>query len=268
MKFEFSKLHGSGNDFILVNNFNQTYNNWNPDLVRKICSRHTGIGADGLIVLEQDNLSDFFMRFFNADGFESTMCANGSRCICKFAYDLGVVSKEFQFRAKDGLHNGIIIDETTVRVQINLHDEFSNNNFKHLSLPDFLQFKGFLNTGVPHLVVETLDVDNIDVFKLGKELRYHPAFGPDGTNVNFVEVLDKQKKLKIRTYERGVEDETLSCGTGVTACAVVYTQQAGKESSEFELITKGGTLKVDISENFKIIYLQGPVARVFNGSYF
>lgn len=267
MQFEFTKMHGTGNDFILVNNFDNKYKNWSPDFVKSICKRHTGIGADGLLVLERSNEADFNMRFFNSDGYESDMCANGSRCICKFAYDLEIVKNEFIFRANDGLHKAFIINKKMVKVQVNFHGSKSATIPKDkLNLPDGIRYKDFLNTGVPHLILECDNIDQLNVDQLGKYLRYHQVFAPEGTNVNFVEILD-ENQLKVRTYERGVEEETLSCGSGVTASAITFAQDQGIESQFYDINTTGGDLKVYLLENYKSIYLEGPVTQVYKGKY-
>ncbi len=268
MNFEFTKMHGCGNDFILVNNYKNNYYEWSPYFVKMVCDRHIGIGADGFIVLEYDKESSFYMHFFNSDGYESDMCANGSRCICKFAYDLNLVENEFRFRVNDGYHNAIMINENEVKVQVNLIKNNEDIEFsKNISLPEGLHYRGFLNTGVPHLVLECDKLEDIDVYEIGKDLRYHKLFKPTGTNVNFVEVLDKNSKLKIRTYERGVEQETLSCGSGVTASAILFAQNTKQKNANYNIITSGGKLAVELSNEFNSIYLQGPAANVYKGIY-
>lgn len=268
MKFEFLKMHGCGNDFILVNNYENKSYDWSPDFVNMLCNRHIGIGADGFIVLEKDKESSFFMRFFNSDGYESDMCANGSRCICKFAYDLDFVKNEFIFRANDGFHKSYILNKNIVKVQVNLIRSYNEIDFtNNITLPDDIHYRGFLNTGVPHLILECDKLEDVDVYKIGKELRYHKLFKPAGTNVNFVEALDGSSELKIRTYERGVEQETLSCGSGVTASAIIFAQMTKQNNANYNIITSGGKLTVELSNEFNSIFLQGPAVNVYKGIY-
>jgi len=254
MNLIFSKYHGTGNDFILVDNRD-------PEVVlsrlqiANLCHRRFGIGADGLILLEKDNISDFYMKYYNADGSESTMCGNGGRCIAAFAHYLGLVKGKAEFRAIDGIHVANI-DETGL-VRLGMSDVANiERNEDHV----------VLNTGSPHFVKWVSKLDDYPVFEEGRKVRLSSRFNEGGINVNFVEWIDDC--LHVRTYERGVEDETLSCGTGVTAAAIAAS---GCTTGQFEtkIMTPGGHLSVSF---FKItpyaannVVLSGPAQFVFRG---
>jgi diaminopimelate epimerase len=200
------------------------------------------------------------MKYFNADGKEGTMCGNGGRCITGFAHDLGIVKKEARFKAIDGIHNGII------------HTAAGKNLFIEISLNDVEVGKQpgsyyFINTGSPHYVEFVENIEAVDVLKKGREIRWDKKFQPEGTNVNFVEL--KQDKLFVKTFERGVEDMTLSCGTGVTASAIATSLQLNDGRNEYAITTPGGDLKITFERAdklFKNIRLSGPVVNVFNGT--
>jgi len=267
MDLHFTKLHGTGNDFILVDNYDLKIKKWDNELIKHLCEFHIGIGADGFIALEKDNKYDFRMRFFNSDGYESDMCVNGSRCLCYFAYSLGYVKNDMCFIANDGTHNAKIFD-SEVEVQVNCHEVAGDKEFPdEYILPKGVKFRNYLNTGVPHVVLEVEDINKVDVYKIGHDLRYHQYYQPEGTNVNFIKKYENDNMLRIRTYERGVESETLSCGTGATAAALTYSKEANIENEEITVETNGGLLKVKYSNNFKEIYLKGPVKEVFKGIY-
>ncbi|MEA3496597.1 MAG: diaminopimelate epimerase [Bacteroidota bacterium] len=258
MKINFSKYHGTGNDFILIDNRKNLFPAENNKLIQQLCYRQFGIGADGLILLEDDEKQDFNMKYFNSNGFEGSMCGNGGRCVVHFARELGIISGYTFFNTTDGLHTAEI-----------------ENNIVRLSLNDVKKITinkeyFFLNTGSPHAVFFKNEINNIDVFSEGKKIRNSKEFAPEGTNVNFVKIIDKNN-ISIRTYERGVENETLSCGTGAVASAIsTYLYQKIKtDNYSVQLQTKGGNLKV----NFKIdksiftkIILEGAVVKVFDGT--
>lgn len=272
MGFEFFKIHGAGNDFVVVDNRKNRYNIWQAKNVNQICRMHTGIGADGLLLLEESDKSDFKMRFFNSDGYESEMCVNGSRCISYFAYQLGIIKKKFTFEAGDGLHRGEINQSDTVKVEVKVNKQERLRTFPdNFQLPRFIQYKNFINTGVPHLILhcDSEDLDSIAVKEIGSKLRFHEYFQPQGTNVNFVKILKDQTQLelRIRTYERGVEAETLSCGSGATAAALSYFNQNKYNSNNVVVITKGGLLKIYISLDNEQIFLEGPVEIAYRGKY-
>lgn len=256
MKIQFYKYQGTGNDFILLDNRQNIYNEINPEQVKQLCDRHFGIGADGLMFLNNKEGYDFEMIYFNADGKPGTMCGNGGRCIVKFAAMLGIKKKEYHFFAKDGDHEAKIDFDREVSLKMqNVNDvEFTLNNF-------------LVNTGSPHYVKYVKDASDIDVFSEGRKIRNSKEFAENGINVNFVEV-KADDEIFVRTYERGVEDETLSCGTGVTASALIAAHN-DKGFNRVEVKTKGGSLCVEfekISETeFANIWLFGPAEFVFSG---
>lgn len=256
MNFTFSKYHGAGNDFIIIDNRN--YNiSFSTNQVKYLCDRHLGIGADGLMLLNTDNESDFRMVYYNSDGNESTMCGNGGRCITAFASKLGIIKQKTSFIAIDGLHTAEIIED---------NDDIKIVKLKMTDVTKIIKRDNYflINTGSPHYVEFVKDVNEIDILTTGREIRYNKIFAPNGLNVNFVEILDNS--LFVRTYERGVEDETLSCGTGVTASALAFCFQ--KDIQTVNIETKGGNLSVSFEKEangFKNIFLQGPATFIFEG---
>jgi diaminopimelate epimerase len=254
MKLSFSKYHGTGNDFILFDNRTKTIN-LTIEQVAFLCHRRFGIGADGLMLLEEEMEYDFRMVYYNADGRESSMCGNGGRCITAFARRLGLVKDNANFTAIDGSHTATIDSDGI----ISLHMQDVNN------ISDYKDYC-ILDTGSPHFVTWVDDVKQLDVVHLGREIRYRNQFLPNGINANFVQRM--QDSLWVRTYERGVEDETLSCGTGVTAAAIAAT---GDQTGEFNtnIFTPGGELSVsfnkDSATSAKQVILKGPATFVFDG---
>ena len=227
------------------------------ELIASICHRRFGIGADGLILLQQAEGYDFRMVYFNADGGEGSMCGNGGRCVVRFANDLGVFSDKTTFIAVDGVHEASISGDIVTLKMSEVKDVQQYGDFD------------FMNTGSPHYVTYVDRVEEVDVVNTGSEIRYGSVYGPQGgTNVNFVEVIE-ENHLSVRTYERGVEDETFSCGTGVTACALSAHLRKGWKSP-ITVETIGGTLEVAYKTTdpgkFEDIYLIGPAVRVFEGS--
>jgi diaminopimelate epimerase len=257
MEIKFYKYQGTGNDFIILDNRTKAYNSLNSSQIRSLCDRRYGIGADGLMLLNEKEGYDFEMKYFNADGNESTMCGNGGRCMVKFAYHLGIHRNTYKFLAVDGNHEAEI--DTDGIVSLKMKDVSSIKKFHG----DYV-----LNTGSPHYVKLVHDVMDMDVYKKGHEIRYSKDFETEGINVNFVEQLSDPDKIIVRTYERGVEDETYSCGTGVTAAALVcYHNENG--FNDVEVKTLGGTLSVEYErlneEGYVNIWLCGPAEKVFEG---
>lgn len=253
---KFYKYQGTGNDFVMIDNRDKILK-YNTKLIKNLCDRKFGIGADGLICLEKpaDAEVDFRMVYFNADGNESSMCGNGGRCIVAFAKFLNLIEKSCIFKAIDGVHEAKVDDEMNVQLKMkDIHqiDKFANSYI--------------LDTGSPHYVKMVNNLNDIDVKKQGAEIRYSDDFKNDGINVNFVQI--EKDKLHIRTFERGVEDETLSCGTGVTAAALASFSANLIPYQQVNIKTKGGELQVkfDISEKgFNNIWLIGPTQQVFKG---
>ena len=230
----FHKYHGTGNDFILFDNRKGKIS-FSAEQVAAMCSRHMGIGADGLMLLEHADGYDFRMVYYNSDGRESTMCGNGGRCITAFAKSLGLIENSARFLAIDGPHTSAIAANGIVSLQM--------GDVKSM---DIYEGHTILNTGSPHYVTWVKDVRVVDVFHEGRTIRNQPQFQPDGINVNFVQF--DGSKLLVRTYERGVEDETLSCGTGVTAAAIAATcNSIGTFVTTVE--TPGGNLEVSFNKN-------------------
>jgi diaminopimelate epimerase len=255
MKLTFSKYQGTGNDFILIDNRNGDSVLTNNQ-IEKLCHRRFGIGADGLIVLEKAEGFDFRMIYFNADGKEGSMCGNGGRCIVKFAHDAGIVNNEYRFIAIDGPHDASLEMDGKVRLKMKDVEKIeSHSNFD------------FVDTGSPHVVKQINSVEYFDVLNEGRAIRNSPSFKEKGVNVNFVEVL-KDDRIYVRTYERGVEDETYSCGTGVTASALVHAHNE-RGFNHVDVETIGGTLYVEFEKtgdiSFQNIWLAGPATKVFSG---
>ena len=256
-RIEFFKYQGAGNDFIIIDNRDRQFNGDNISLIKKLCDRRFGIGGDGLMLLENHSDMDFTMRYFNADGREASMCGNGGRCIAAFAVHQGIVETpdNFTFMAVDGEHQASYNDGTVNLKMIDVDTISIQPNHT------------FLDTGSPHHVEFVDKIEQLDVYKLGKEVRYSEHYAPDGTNVNFVQFKDLNN-IKVRTYERGVEDETLACGTGVVASAI-SAHLKKPEYNQFNIEVLGGNLKVTFdAENrqFKNIWLEGPATFVFKGS--
>lgn len=249
---KFYKYQGTGNDFIMIDNRMLDFQ-LDTKAIAQLCHRRFGIGADGLILLEKDPQADFKMVYYNADGSESTMCGNGGRCLVAFAHFLEIFKEKCTFSAIDGLHEAEIQDGIV--------------KLKMIDVPDITTTEHYfvLNTGSPHYVEFTQNVKHLDVFQKGKEIRNSAPFATEGINVNFVEKIT-HNQIFVRTYERGVEDETYSCGTGVTASALAIMLH--QNINEVEIQTLGGTLKVyaeKAGKGFKNIWLEGPAKLVFTG---
>jgi diaminopimelate epimerase len=257
MEIVFYKYQGTGNDFILFDNRNMELPMLETSIIKKLCDRRFGIGADGLIILATKEGYDFEMIYYNSDGNPSTMCGNGGRCMVRFAYDLDIHKNSYSFLAVDGPHEASIDLDGTIRLKM----QDVNDVEEHAT-------HSILNTGSPHYIKFGNGVRHLDIKKEGHEIRYSHAFKAHGINVNFVEVTGPYS-IYVRTYERGVEDETLSCGTGVTAAALASAHNE-RGFNEVQVITNGGKLSVEFNkdgdENFSNIYLCGPATFVFQGT--
>jgi len=256
----FVKMCASGNDFIVINNMEQCIH-IDSLLVRKWCDRKRGIGADGVLVLESSSHALFKMRIINADGSEAEMCGNGARCIASYAYLKGIAARVMRFETLAGMINAEVADEQ-IKIQLTQPTDIRLN----MKIDDYPSIH-HINTGVPHTVLLVDNVDAIDVVSFGRKLRYHPAFQPAGTNVNFVEIVDNSH-IKVRTYERGVEDETLACGTGSSASACICLI-LGMVSSPVRVTTKGGEVLIIYLEqdegNITSLFLKGEAQVIFEG---
>lgn len=256
MKLHFYKYQGCGNDFVLLDNRKKEIELTKPQIAW-LCHRRFGIGADGLMLLEPVPDADFTMVYFNADGAESSMCGNGGRCIAAFANHLGIVQRKAKFLAIDGLHEATIFEDGLI--SLGMQNVLNLEQYPEHTL---------LNTGSPHYVLWVEDLKTLDVVFEGRKIRNDPAFAPGGLNVNFTKMLD-ENTLEVRTYERGVEDETMSCGTGVTAAAIA---SSGALQGVFKkrIITPGGHLEVSFFKNSpntaQQVILSGPAEFVFSGN--
>jgi len=258
MKLDFYKYHGAGNDFIMIDNRQLHFSKNDTILVQKLCHRRFGVGADGLILLENSNTEgeDFKMVYYNSDGRTSTMCGNGGRCIVAFAHFLKMIEEKTTFGAVDGEHAAWVKGDT---VSLQMQDVVADGlNEGHL----------FLDTGSPHHIEFSKEVGDLNVKELGSQIRYSDIYSNiGGANVNFVQQSDANSFL-VRTYERGVEDETFSCGTGVTAVALTAHATGKTTSNNVHLATPGGNLEVSFDNDktrYTNIWLTGPAVQVFKG---
>jgi len=259
MKISFSKYQGTGNDFVIIDN-RQNNIVLTTEQIAFICDRKKGIGADGLMLLGNKEGYDFEMIYYNANGLEGSMCGNGGRCLTQFAYDIGLNKKQFNFSAIDGPHESTINEDGWVYLKMSDVNAVEKNIDS--DTPFFV-----LNTGSPHYIEMVDSINSVDVFGLGQMIRFNDRFKSEGINVNFVEQQDD--KIFVRTYERGVENETLSCGTGVTAAALISgIEKLGEQTIQIE--TLGGKLAVRFNNKgdqvFNNIWLMGPGTFVFSGS--
>lgn len=266
MTIQFSKYSGCGNDFILIDNRNLLFPKSNPQIISSLCHRQKGLGADGVVLLEQSRKADGFMRIFNADGSEADMCGNGLRCFVKWLKANGLERDLYSIETKAGFFSASI-NGSDVRVEMQPPKETEWNQTIHLGINKRIVHR--MNTGVFHIVLLCEQIDDIDVEKWGKELRYFPKWEPEGSNVNFVEQINSQK-IKIRTFERGVEGETQACGTGAVASALVVAGLNGLEGP-IEVVTRSEkSLWVDFvqsQDGFVSIFMSGPAEFVCSGEF-
>jgi len=256
MTIQFSKYEGTGNDFIMIDDRKLQFP-VNEHLISRLCDRHFGIGADGILLVQHSEGYDFGMNYFNSDGSAATFCGNGGRCITAFAHQLGITAGTCRFMAADGIHHAQIKENngSVMIIELGMQDPEIYNRDNNSC---------YLNTGTYHVVKFVDNPDNIDIIEDGRELRYDARYEPHGTNVNFAKLL--KKELYVRTYEKGVENETLSCGTGVTASAIAASIKYGGDA--FYVNTAGGRLHVSftrIGDTFKNVKLTGPAILVFKG---
>lgn len=257
MNLTFHKYQGAGNDFVIVDNRAAQFPAQDYKLVQQLCNRRFGVGADGLMLLQNHDKYDFEMLYYNADGMPGSMCGNGGRCITAFAKHLGLITDETNFLAVDGPHYAKF---SAKNVSLQMIDVQHIEDHEHYWV---------LNTGSPHYVCFTSDVQSVDVFAQGRAIRYNDRFKHEGINVNFVQELGPCH-LFVRTYERGVEEETLSCGTGMTASALCYglkKQLMGQKVIAID--TPGGKIKVSFNQvqsgQFEQVFLEGPAELVYQG---
>lgn len=251
MKVHFHKYQGTGNDFIMIDNRSLNLSLTKAQIAA-ICDRRFGVGADGLILIQDHPTLDFEMIYYNSDGSQS-MCGNGSRCAVMFAYSLGIIKANTTFQSTDGVHQADISGDI---VSLEMHDTSALSE----------RLSGlYINTGSPHHLEFVDQVESVNVYERGKKIRLDNEYAPNGTNVNFIEIIDNHN-IKVRTFERGVEGETLSCGTGVTAASIAATKKNIK--SPVNVYTQGGQLTVSFEETlvgFTNVKLIGPAKKVFEG---
>ena len=256
MQIKFVKYQGTGNDFILIDDRARLFEE-SKALIARLCDRHFGVGADGVLLLRNSEGYDFEMTYFNADGSPATFCGNGGRCIVAFANSLGIIEDVCHFKAPDGIHAATIVSQMKNEfiVKLQMLDAIIYEN-----VPDHT----YLNSGTYHYIKFVEDPDSIDVIQQARKIRHDPRFAPHGTNVDYVKI--NGNELFVRTYEKGVEQETLSCGTGVTASAIAASLRTG--GNNWIVHSLGGILEVNFdrdSDTFTQIYLRGPATRVFEG---
>lgn len=260
MNFNFTKSHGTGNDFILVDNRDKKLPLHAPESYKKLCDRHYGIGADGLILIQNHEAYEFEMVYYNSDGKIGSMCGNGGRCALAFTRELGIwTGDSVTFLAPDGPHIGALEADGEFRLLMKEVKEISR-----------IDGGIFLDTGSPHFILQVEDLDRFEVYQQGRAIRYNARFKEKGTNVNFIQPIEPNR-VKVRTYERGVENETESCGTGVTAVAIALSWKKEHTGPQhWKIDTLGGQLEVhfiaESSGHFHDVWLKGPVEVVFQGS--
>jgi diaminopimelate epimerase len=274
----FTKMNGAGNDFILFDNRSGDIN-LDRNQIAQLCDRHRGIGADGILLLENPtNRADFRMRYFNADGGEAEMCGNGARCFARFANKVGGQKAQISFETPAGVISAELTGDlvtlrmtepTDLRLNVELPVEAASRRFsRDRSATGASRLLHFVNSGVPHVVIPVAKIDDADVRGEGAAIRHHKMFSPNGTNVNFIEKRGSNK-IAIRTYERGVEDETLACGTGIVASALIFAASENT-NGPISVIARGGDeLKVGFEKSgdrFRDVTLTGPAQFVFEGT--
>ena len=256
MEINFSKYNGAGNDFILIDDRDSLIND-NKSLINYLCDRHFGVGADGIIILKESNNCDFEILHYTSDGNLGSLCGNGSRCAVLFAYNKDIIGRKTVFNAFDGIHSAEILENGLIKMEMKLNSDIVNNSYGT-----------FTDTGSPHLVIEKDDTDKLDVCNEGRAIRYNDFYKKEGVNVNFIEKISDDQ-FKIRTYERGVENETLACGTGSTASAICMNFLGRTKRSNITMKCKGGDLNVqfNLSERgYQEISITGPAKLVYEGT--
>ncbi len=260
MIVQFSKYHGTGNDFIMIDGREQEISFLDHRMIRSLCHRRFGIGGDGLIVLLKSETVDFKMSYYNSDGHQGSMCGNGGRCITAFAKDLGIITLETTFEGIDGIHSATLLPNDEIRLRL-----------KDVEGISWMEDGYLLDTGSPHFVKFVSMLEDLNVEQEGRKIRNQSRFGRKGVNVNFVEDGGSANKISVRTYERGVENETFSCGTGVTAAAICSYYHHKSDIYSYHVHTPGGNLNVSFRAmhhtQFTDIHLTGPAVRVFDGTF-
>lgn len=264
-QIKFSKLSGAGNDFVVIDNREGIIPEGSTDFISKVCARRVSVGADGMLLVENSDVADFKMRYFNSDGGEVETCGNGARCIARFAHDGRIVpTNRMAFETRAGIYSAEVMKDT---VKLRVSDAVDMRLEFPLKLSDKQHTVSFVNSGVPHVVFFVDDLEDTEVVKLGSETRYHEDFKPAGTNANFIKMRNSGE-LDIRTYERGVEDETLACGTGCIASSIA-SAALGKGVSPITAYTRGGyVLKIYFAPNSQgasEVFLEGDARIIYRG---
>jgi len=265
MKIKFWKMHGARNDFVLFDNRNGDFPVENREFISHIAARHSGIGAEGVILIEPSEEADFRMHFFNPDGGEAEMCGNGARCVARLACELGVTDQTMSIETAAGVIRAQVL-QRSVRLWMTAPSNWKLDG--SLDVDGRMLTYGFVNTGVSHVVMRTGNVQDVDVAEVGSVVRRHRDFAPEGANVNFMQI-QPEGDISVRTYERGVEAETLACGTGVTACALVAAKNGWAELPVLVHTRSGDMLTVDgelTEDSVRNVTLTGPTEHVFEGT--
>ncbi|MDZ4198187.1 MAG: diaminopimelate epimerase [Kiritimatiellia bacterium] len=264
MKITFTKMHGAGNDFLVVDDRDLTFPIQKAEWMAQICARRTGVGSDGILLVQPSERADFRMRFINPDGGEVDMCGNGARCIARFAHEIGAAPASMSIETRAGTVRAEMVKD---RVRLRMTDPKDWKTGGSLTIGSATLAYDFVNTGVPHVVVPVDNLNTVQVEELGRAIRTHSEFAPAGTNANFVQVTGPNS-LRVRTYERGVEAETLACGTGLVASALVMARQ-GRIRLPATLETRGGDkveVQADLSKGDGTeVTLTGPAVTVYQG---
>jgi diaminopimelate epimerase len=265
MKLKFWKMHGAQNDFVLFDDRRGRFPSADRAFIEHIATRHSGIGSEGVILIQKSDVADFRMRFFNPDGGEVEMCGNGARCVARLAFDRGVAEKKMTIETKAGQLKAQVMQKG---VRLWMTDPFGWKMDGSLELSGRSLIYSFVNTGVPHVVIRTGELCEVDVCGTGSAVRQHRDFAPAGANVNFMEVLPNGE-LTVRTYERGVEAETLACGTGVTACGLIAAKHGWVKLPVNIQVASGDTLVVAgqlTADGASNVTLTGPTEYIFEGT--
>lgn len=260
----FTKASGAGNDFVIIDNMSRALRTDKSVLAQKLCSRHFGVGGDGLLLLEPSNTSQFTMEYYNSDGSHGGMCGNGGRCVARYAFLHGLAPEQMSFEALDFIYRAEVAGERVI-LTMKDPDKVRENVNIHVGAESYHAF--FVNTGSPHLVIFVDDLNVVPVEQVGRTMRNDPLFSPDGTNVDFVQLIDS-KVIRVRTYERGVESETLACGTGSVAAGVVSHSAKGMKLPISVLTQSGEYLKVHGTTGGSIVKspkLEGSAHMLFTG---
>jgi len=258
MRLRFTKMSGAGNDFIVIDNMTRS-TRLPEERIRELCTRRTGVGADGLIMIEPSATYDFTMKYYNADGRLGSMCGNGGRCAVYFAYTIGVAGRSTVFEANTNRYDAEVTGDSMVRLNMTDPDDF-RDTFEACGYPCH-----FVDTGSPHTLIVTDNVDSFDVEGIGRAIRNNTELFPEGTNVNFAQVTSPSTII-LRTFERGVEAETLACGTGAVASAILCRKLGLLDSCSVGVTVRSGDrLQVDFSQEFRDVYLSGPAKIIFSG---